>query len=658
MDVFQRKFRHSTPYQCTQKVLAVVALLALASVTAGFDVQRDAAARSVRWPSRQVAVFVAAEGHAMLSPKMIAQVTRKAMTTWNEVLPDHTQLVWGGLVASDPKFDIFIRMGTKGFSQVSQNVTAHLRLDAAEGSLERVRIELDAEHFIFSTGPVASSKPNVDLQATLTHQLGHALGLGFSRDRGAAMYYFAVTPPFRKLNQDDIRGARWLYASSSKPPGRLCDACDGDQDCDGLCLSWPDGQSYCTRPCSDHDTCPVGYSCGSWKSGRACLPNDKHCGPERATASASARCANDVACPTGLFCLATGGEGFCTAGCTGFCGGFGQCRQVQIGGQVAGLCLASKNLGFGERCEVAPDCASLACVPTLSGGGRCGRSCAGGCPKGSKCGANGTVCVQPGALQVGWPCASGFDCATGLCVEHGSVFSKVCANSCAGPNDCGEGTGCTPTSAGMFCLPFGTPAPGGPCTSPGACGAGSLCDTSMLPGVGSCAPECDPYSDATTCPAGMRCAWVGALSSKAGACRASGPGGLVGAECSATEPCRSDLICEGASSGGHCRKVCPSASSSCDGTQTCRATTGDAVHLCGPTGDVGSIIQPIQSLGSNFAARPLSLSGVTAYDDVAPKPTETGCAARHPTRSDGTPLSLLGLVLIGLVVVVRRRALP
>ncbi len=644
----------------TRRWLAVAALVV--ALLPGFDSLRDEEGKAVKWPSRAVAVFVEARAHGALSPAQIGAVTRKAMKNWNAALPGGTQLVWGGLVAADPRFDIFIRMSTKDFADRTKNPTGRLRIDADSGELRRVRIELDAAHFVFSTSASASALVNADLQATLTHQLGHALGLGFSRERDAALYYFVVTAAQRALADDDRRGIRWLYGEEAPAPGRLCDACDGDAECDGKCLTWPNGGSYCARPCTSHDTCPVGYSCGSWPGGNACLPNDEHCAPDRASAPVSGKCANDFACPKRLFCLATGGEGFCSAGCTGFCDGFGQCRQVQLGGQVVGLCLAGKNRAFGERCEVAPDCGSLVCTPSILGGGYCARACASGCPKGANCDADGKFCVRPGELGVGWPCGSGFDCASNLCVAHGAVFAKVCAITCGGAADCPAGSGCTPTANGMFCLPFGTPPPGAPCATIGACGGGSLCDEHPMAGVGRCAPTCDPYSTNATCPSGMRCAWVGAASSTAGACRPSGPGALLGVGCDVATPCRTDLVCAATADGaGTCHAVCDPAGAACPSPQTCvaLADSGAAPSVCasaeGPLTWRPAV--PPSASGANFAARSMTLPDLRAYGTPAKDDAASGGCTAAPARraAPGAMWPVLALMTLVLTAGLARR---
>lgn len=651
-----------------RRPLILVALaVTLCGTLAGFDVLRDSDGASVKWPSRGVAVFIEARGHNTLTAAQIGVVTQKAIKTWNAALPGAMKLVWGGLVAEDPRFDIFIRMATKGFQERTDNPTGRLRIDATGDELKRVRIELDAQHFEFSTTPTFSGKLNADLQAVLTHQLGHALGLGFSRDRKAATYYFAVTAAQRALGEDDRRGVRWLYGDEAPTNGALCEPCDGDEQCDGRCLTWPGEASYCARDCVEHNDCPIGYSCGSWPGGKACLPNDRHCAPDKAEAVVSARCANDYACPDQLFCLATGGEGFCTAGCQGFCGGFGQCRQVQLGNQVIGLCLASQNRAFGVPCEVAPDCGSLVCAPSIHGGGKCTSACASGCPKGASCDADGRFCVKPGDLDLGWPCESGFDCASGQCVDHGTTFARVCAVTCTSPVDCPTGTGCTPTPEGMFCLPFGTPPAGAPCTTAGACGKGSVCDSYPMPGVGRCAPRCDPYATAATCPAGMRCVWAGkdaGTTTEEGVCRASGPGGIAGAACDTDAPCRADLVCTAVqqdgmtATTGSCQAVCDPNQNLCTKGRGCQPLAGlqPQPSTCVDPNEVRVqvAIPPPSFAPPNFAARPLVLKNLRPYGVKAPKDsTGGGC---HASRAGGVPMgSLLWFYAMCVAVVSRRR---
>ena len=648
------------------RAFALPMLLAVFLLTTGFDVARNDDGKQLRWPTREVAVFVHSAPHGELSVATIAKVVGKARAAFNGVDGASLKLVDGGLVAEDPRFDIFVRFSTEGFEQRGGEFFGRVKLTAdADGALQRATVELNAQHLKFDTQQSFSGPATADLQAAVTHLLGRAVGLGLSHDRNATMYFMPATSAYRSLEGDDLDAVRFAYPASPPRAGQLCDACNDNLDCaGGFCATWRDGnKSYCTRSCTGHDDCPVGYSCGTWSAGKACFPNTRHCDPERAKAPASGRCASDLACDEQLFCLAAGDSGFCTAACSGFCGGFGQCVPVNVGSQAVSLCLKSQGLPAGQRCEVGPDCASLTCAPSLFGGGFCSRRCIdnASCAAGFKCdrGAPSAFCVKPGPLEVGWPCASGFDCQTGLCAEVGGDKGKACTITCKSTTDCPKGTGCTPTKSGLLCLPYGKPPAGAPCLASGGCAVGLVCDRSDVPGVGICRLRCDPFKGDQACSDGGRCAWVGAASSLGGVCRGGSGGVLLDQPCDAGNRCRDDLACVGKGpSDGTCKHDCDlDAEAACGSSETCQPldTTlaeGQRRGACMvEKGDWLEILPVFQPTSTNFSAKALDMTG-----DVLPlgsivkkvdKTSEGGCSAGNTARrSGGWPRLLMALLIL------------
>lgn len=675
--------RVQSPVLCVVERLRVaarrprlLALLIVLPLLCGFDVARDGDGNILRWPEREVAVFLHVGTHGALALDQIENAVTRAMKAYNSIERTRLKLVYGGLVSGDPGFDIFVRFSDKDLDQREGELIGRVTLAAnSSGTLLRSTVELNGKDVKFGVQPTFLGGPTADLQASLTHMLGRAVGLHLSWQEDATLYFLPTTRAFRTLKSDDIDALRFTYPDPPPRNGDLCDACDGNLDCPGgFCATWREGnKSYCTRSCETHDDCAIGFSCGVWTSGKACFPNARHCDPELAQAGASGMCASDLACPKELFCLAGTDPGFCTAQCSGFCGEFGQCQQVSLGSQVVGLCLKSQAKPAGEPCLVGPECSSLVCAPSINGG-FCSRQCLddASCPTGFKCdgGEPRSFCAKPGALAVGWPCGSGFDCETGQCARSGTGFANVCTTSCNVTTDCPAGTGCTPTDSGMHCLPYGKPPVGSPCGAGYGCSTGLVCDESDLPEIGVCRYACDPFGEGKECKDGGRCAWLGVKSAKFGVCRGGSGLGLAGTECSSTAPCRPDLACVGTTAlAGTCQTDCnlEAEDPGCPQSQSCRAvdtTNEEGVRrgVCVDTDAEWLELLPIRVPSmTNFTAKALDMGkDVLPFGSIVKKGEEepaAGCSvSRTRAQSGGATFAwLLAVALLALTAARRSK---
>jgi hypothetical protein len=660
--------------RCLGVIGVLAATLACAPAWA-FDVDRGEATQVLRFGHISIAVFWRPRALGVVSVGKVEAALRAAIETWNKVPGVGVELVYGGEVTGPTGFDIYVDFETPYQPGGSDPLARIVRHTDAAGRVQAAEIVLDADadvQWLTTSQAWFHDTLVADLQGTLTHMLGHALGLGHSRDTRAAMYFFRPDYASRQLTDDDRAGLRWLWPSGAPDAIAVqCDACQSDADClRGRCFAWPDGSRHCLEGCDTHGDCPLATSCGTTGDGLACLPNDRHCRADAGTASVGGLCHSDLACPAvstfggsaQSFCMTGAADGWCTFGCSMSCPSGASC--------ISGLCRFQGPGARGAPCLTPADCAlggggATVCAPVSLGGGRCTRACASdsACGNGGVCSPDGH-CTTPGGGGVGWPCASGFDCASGRClpVQQGP-FSAVCVQPCEVASDCPPGSGCFPASDSGgkgWCRPAGPQGAGQACVTSAACSKGLACDLggTLLAGVGVCAKACEPLAQTATCGEGQHCVWQGDTASNGGACRANSGGGEAGTACSTKAPCRADLVCAGADrKTGTCSPLCDpkSTSNGCGEGLVCAplsAARGSQRGVCAATATLRREVPLLPTRPDNFAAIAVQRPDVVLASKFVFEGDAGGCSAR-PTAA---PLgSLVGAGLVcGLLW--RRRA--
>ncbi len=656
----------------TLALLLLASALLLPRKALAFDVDRTEQGHIIRPAQVPLSVYWRPQAVGKLTSAQVETAILAAIATWNAVPDSRVVLNFGGQVTKPPLYDIYITFDSK-YVGSSGDVTGRAdRLHDASGKVSRIEIALNAAPpIVWSLNPNAPFQTGqlVDLQGALTHQLGHAIGLGHSRDSGSAMYFYRIDAGQRVLAEDDRRGVHFLWPTAKSPaPGSQCDACSTDADCaQGQCFAWSDGSRHCLLSCQDHGDCPLATSCGATGDGKACLPNDGHCHPESGQAAPGGLCFSDNACPApsagdpgGYYCNTESKFGWCTKTCSSGCHG-GFC----VASSTGQLCHYSGTREPGEPCLIASECSSGAlnpatCVGSSVQGGSCSLDCVGNhsCPKSSSCRTDQFCSAKGGPLPIGFPCEGNGDCATGECVPTpGGRYPRVCSQPCVVAAECPAGTGCSTVSGLQWCIPSGPAIVGGPCLLSGSCGNNLACDVGPALGIGACSPTCDPYGDGSDCTKAHSCVWV----KSGGVCRADQGGAAPGASCSASQPCRSDLFCAAATGEpANCRTVCDPKGKPCASGLTCAPfeTGGLASEhgVCAPDAALRFAVSPAAKKLANPSARnDLALpdvvlaskfKGVQLADDST-------CQASRTSRG---VLPLLALLAVVSLLALRRRA--
>ncbi|MCB9549289.1 MAG: matrixin family metalloprotease [Myxococcales bacterium] len=280
---------------------------------------------------------------------------------------------------------------------------------------------------------IAGPRGTFRVQATATHEIGHALGLAHSADRAATMYWH-YDEGGAALGEDDRRGLRFLYGDAAGLGGP-CDQCALPADCaDAICLQRPSepGRAYCAVPCGGG--CPAGYDCvGLVGGGDACVPRRGFCGdgvglPRGAYCWGPGQCGPDA-------CVVFPGDARCSPACRGpaDCGAGTLCALDGDG--LPRTCLPPGDRPLGAACGWATDCAGGVC----GADGRCSQWCAGGCPAGWRCAPDARfgdaprVCVPAAPVDVGVPDAA---------VADGAVDASLADASLADARSARRGASC------------------------------------------------------------------------------------------------------------------------------------------------------------------------------------------------------------------------
>lgn len=133
----------------------------------------------------------------------------------------------------------------------------------------------------------ADGRTRMDLQASLTHEIGHMLGLWHSTASDATLNpSLDGNPEARDLADDDIEGLCTLY-DLVPGNGAQGETCSSTQDCGSGLICLVDGtNSYCTTSCDGSGACAEGYECLEAGGSEVCAlaAEDAGCGCDGAGA--------------------------------------------------------------------------------------------------------------------------------------------------------------------------------------------------------------------------------------------------------------------------------------------------------------------------------------------------------------------------------------
>ncbi|MFT7580663.1 MAG: hypothetical protein ACI9MR_002336 [Myxococcota bacterium] len=201
----------------------------------GFVIVETNQGALVRWDLRCVGVWLQPETLAEIPPPVAEAALERAMASWNAVDCAYVKLQGKGGTC-------FTEVGLASWPGPQNVVSWHdgpgawphsdpvvaltsITYDPSDGALVDADIEVNGAGFVFSddVGGVANA---YDLEQTLTHELGHLLGLDHSPVREATMYVSSTAGEVKKrtLDDDDIEALCTNHAMRDAPPAPPCDA--------------------------------------------------------------------------------------------------------------------------------------------------------------------------------------------------------------------------------------------------------------------------------------------------------------------------------------------------------------------------------------------------------------------------------------------------
>ena len=208
---------------------------------------------NVRWENRVVPYMVRLPATSRISPSLMEGAARRAFDRWNAVRCSDLEFVFEGFINGDTPVaganEIF--PVTSGWTAAGRDPLAAaltvVTFGSESGQIRAARVEVNEEFHGFTDVDDGGCVDAFDLEAVLTHEAGHVLGLAHPCE-------------FRGMNDDDcpVPACETLLSTQAAdapqptmwPVSPTCDRTSRSletDDVEGLCLLYPASQPG--RPC-------------------------------------------------------------------------------------------------------------------------------------------------------------------------------------------------------------------------------------------------------------------------------------------------------------------------------------------------------------------------------------------------------------------------
>ena len=213
-----------------QRALLAAMVVAAPSTAHAFNLQTSSTGDALRWPGGEILIEpVLAGGPPEVTDGEAVGAIQIAVASWQAALDGAEVSI---AVSGDPSGSIATGDGINSvrwaMDEEDWGVDAgllaktHLSYQVADGAILEADVVINAADFAWSTALTPEGcDVDYDLEGSISHELGHLLGLGHSLDADATM--FATGRPCetlkRELSADDASAIEFLYRDLPPPGG-------------------------------------------------------------------------------------------------------------------------------------------------------------------------------------------------------------------------------------------------------------------------------------------------------------------------------------------------------------------------------------------------------------------------------------------------------